>query len=338
MNSIIRPVIITAALWTLLSAPGQASAEVNAESHAESVLISEFETVFHWEADMVPRCAAGGENARVSGRSAFTQLTGHNIDVLCIPFGYAADSLNLLVKGGAAEILQDGQTIVAGAKDFRPTHGLGMVSLEFCYVVVFGERGAPKLSGYFASTSTITSAGAVIWKWKSLPNSKKYPMDLEVTFFATEISPRYLLISNSIGELQTVAQKLISPDDPVWISSEQLDWKIVSTHEYWGYRRYRHDGVEYESAAEVTPSARALNFFVDLEKEAGILRLVADDGSTAAKWNAKFSTDNPEYGLPPLKRLSAKVWQTEIPLASDERVTLGRLFLIVQLFGFSIAL
>jgi hypothetical protein len=338
MNSITRPVIITAALWTLLFVAGQASAEVNAESHAEAVLFSEFETVFHSEADMVPRCGAHVENTKLSGRSAFMQLTSHNIDVLCIPFGYAADGLNQLVKGGAAEILKDGHTIVAGAKDFRPPHGLGMVSPQFCYVIVFGERGVPKLSEYLAPTSTIASAGAVIWKWKSLPNSKKYPTDLEVTFFATEIGPRYLVISNNISELQTVAQKLISPDDPVRIVSEHLDWKIVSPHEYWGYRRYRHDGVEYENAAEVTPSARALSFFVDLEKKVGIVRLFADDGSTAAKWNATFSTDNQEYALPPFKRLSAKVWQTEIPLTSDERVTLSRLFLIVELLGFNIAL
>jgi hypothetical protein len=120
--------------------------------------------------------------------------------------------------------------------------------------------------------------------------------------------------------------------------SEIREWKSVSQHEVWGYRRYRHTGIADPMAAgvaDVTSSAEALIFLLNSDKKAGVLRLLASDDSTAEKMNAGMA--KARVAWTPLKPSGAGAWETTIPFSGDEQ-SADRTFVVVGLFGFPVYL
>jgi hypothetical protein len=76
-------------------------------------------------------------------------------------------------------------------------------------------------------------------------------------------------------------------------------------------------------------------FFVDAQRQAGHLRLLASDRSTADKLNAGMT--EAKSALPLLKPVDEGAWGVSVEFADDER-TKERIFIVMGLFGFGIYL
>jgi hypothetical protein len=174
----------------------------------------------------------------------------------------------------------------------------------------------------------MSSAGAATWKWATEPTEGQREGQ---TFYATQVAHSYLLVSNDTGDLEMTVTKLASSD--AQMVRELRDWENISQHAVWGYRRYRQAEANHKDAAgltDVTPTAQALIFYFDSEKKSGVLRLLATDDSTAEKMNAAAK-------LPALKPISSDLWQTSIPLSSNETSS-EQMVAAMWLFGFGLYL
>jgi hypothetical protein len=112
------------------------------------------------------------------------------------------------------------------------------------------------------------------------------------------------------------------------------DWAVVSQHEEWAYRRYRHTTTLDQNAAglsNVTPTADVLMFVFNRERKSGVLRLLASDDSTADRLNGSME---PSLAWPPLRPSGPGAWETTIPFTGDNPSG-ERTFVIVGLFGFA---
>lgn len=293
------------------------------ELRAASALFGEFETVFHSKADLA------------SGSGPYKQLLKQDADTLRVPFADLLGGLDSLGKPASAEILRSGEAVLVGAKDFRPPTGLGSVQSQFCYIIVLGTQGAPDLRKYFSGFPAGSASGNPVWQW-SAPPQEGHPTPY--AFYVAQISGSYVLVSNNLDELQTVASRLISSEKSTPTLTDVRDWKLISQHDYWGYRRYRHSGVVNKDAAgvsDVTPSAEALIFFADPIQKTGVLRLLDADGGSRGKLNAAMS--KAKAPLPPLRPSGEGAWEAMIPFAGDQE-TGERMFDVMGLFGFAVYL
>lgn len=295
----------------------------NGEMRAASALFGEFETVFYSKVGLV------------SGSGAYKQLSEQDADTLRVPFAELLGGLGSLGKSASEEIVSGGEAVLVGAKDFHAPTGLGSVQSQRCYIIVLGKEGGPDLRRYFSGTPVGSASGNPVWQW-SAPPHEGHPKPY--MFYIVEVPRSYVLASNSLDELQTITTRLISLENSTPTFADIRDWKLVSQHDYWGYRRYRHTrAVDPEAAgtADITPSAEALTFFVDPKQKTGVLRLLASDDSAAEKLNAAMTTARIEF--PPFKPSGSGAWETMIPFAGDQK-TGERMFITMGLFGFAVYL
>ena len=283
-----------------------------------AVLFDQFDSVFYVKAGLLV------------GSGGYKQLPGHIAGTLRIPFGDLLGGLNALGQQVPNEILNNADAVLVGAKDFRPPAGLGGVQSQFCYVVLFRNRSVFDLRKLAKKPGPISSAGGAVWKWVAKPTEGQHGPQ---TFYATQIAHSYLLISDDLGSLQLMVVRLSSTDDGTSTLRKIPNWERLSQHDVWGYRRYQQTGIKYRDAAgmtDVTPTAEALSFFVDLEKKVGLLRLLASDDTTAKKINSAAK-------LPSLKPVSQGVWEASIPLFDNEASS-EQMLAIMWLYGFGLYL
>ncbi len=296
------------------------------ELRAARALFGQFETVFYTRADLL------------SGFEGYKSLSKEDANYLRAPFAELLARLEALGSAASREIVGNGEAVFAGAKDFRPPSGpsgLGAVQSRLCYVVILSDRGTPDLRKLFTGPPVAEASGNPVWQWSAAPE-EGHPKPY--AFYITELPRSYVLISNTLEELQTLAAQLSSSGKDAPTFSDIRDWKLITQHDYWGYRRYRHAEVVDRSAAGmtvVTDNALALSFVVDFGAKAGTLRLYASDGSTAEKINA--ATAGVEAPWPTLKASAAGAWETTIPLAGDQEDA-ERMLGVLGLFGFGLYL
>jgi len=300
---------------------GRSLADTNPESIAAAALFDRFETVFYAKQDIV---SASGT---YKGLSELESSTFH------YPFALLPGALNSLGKQAADEILESSEAVLVGAKDFRAPVGLGQVRAQICYVVILKRERALELRKYFTKAPSASAAGSRVWQWSAKLAEFGRDDPRLSSLYATQIAQAYLLISNNLRELQTLASRLSSSDQDLQTLAKLRDWESISQHQLWGYRRYRHTGIVNPVAAgtsEVTHGAEALMFFVDFEKKVVVLRLLSSvtDEGTPAKMNATAT-------LPRFKPRGPGVWEIVAPLSGDED-SFERMFAVMYLFGFGI--
>lgn len=306
----------------LLLGCGRSGAEQNHESRAAAALFGEFETVFYSKRDLSSRAGV------------FGQLSEKNAEELRAPFAYFLGAFYWMGKQVPAEILSNSAAVLMGAKDFQPPKGLGPVHSERCYVVVLRKWSTLDLRKYFNYGPVASAAGAPVWNWGANLGEFGEGDPRASSLYGAVVANSYLIVSNNLAELQSIADKLTSPtDDSSQTLSRIREWELVSQHKLWGYRRYRHTGIVAGDASgmrDVTPSAEALLFFLDSKKKTCMLRLLASDSSTTEKINTWAV-------FPPLRSSGPGTWETTIPLANDEQ-TSDRMFYVFGLFGFPVYL
>ena len=318
--------VCSISLLLVLLKPGYAQTmdEPNKEARAASILFAQFETVFYSKADLV------------GGSGALKQLSKLDADTLRVPFADLIGGLNSLGNSASTEIVGKGEAVLIGAKDFHPPTGLGSVQSTFCYVVVFGGQGAPDLHKYLSGSSVGSASGNPIWQW-SAPPQEGHPAPY--TLYIAQASRSYVLVSNNLHDVQETAVQLVSSEKSVPTPAGIRDWKLISSHDYWGYRHYRHTGVPGEGvasgASDVTPSAENMIFFADLKQRTGVLRLLAADDTATDKLNASMA--KAKAALPRLKPSGRGAWEAAISFTGDQ-ATVERMFDVMGLFGFAVYL
>jgi hypothetical protein len=293
-------------------------------ARAASVLFAEFETVFYSKADLV------------DGSGAYRQLSKQDADTLRVPFADFVGGLDSLRNSAPSDILSNGEAVLVGAKDFRPPAGLGSVQSNFCYVVVLRGQGGPDLHKYFSGSPAGSASGNPIWQW-SAPPQEGHPAPY--TFYIAQASSSYIIMSNDLRDVQDTASQLISSEKSTPTLAGIRDWVLLRSHNYWGYRHYRHTEDASEAvasgASDVTPSAQDLIFFADPKQRTGTLRLLAADATAAQKLNESMA--KARAALPPLKPSGIGAWEAAISFTADQQTT-DRMFDVMGLFGFAVYL
>ncbi len=299
----------------------RATAEVNHELRAASVLFGQFETVFYAKADLL------------SNSGAYEHVAKHDADIIRFPFFILQKGFNSLGDDNLNEILNSSEAVLVGAKDFRPPSGLGPVRSQRCYVFIL-KRNDFDLHKHFPQAPATSVAGVPAWNWSAkLGEFGEEDPSRPSSFYAAQIAGSFLVVSNNLEDLQATAKGLISAEKPETILAGIRDWELIRRQKIWGYRRYQHNGVVDRNAAGmwlITPGAEALMFFVDFDKKIGVMRLTSSDPNedVAAKINATAK-------LPSFKAQARGVWETTFPLTGDES-SFDRLVYIMSYFGFGV--
>src|SRR5258708_10230866 len=316
LNLVYRVLFTAAAI--LLSGCHQGMASSN-QSPVASILTEQFETVFYANADLL------------KGSAGYKELSAKNANSLHAPFSVLISGLQSLGDQVPVRAFEAADAVFVGAKDFQPPEGFGAVRSQFCFVVAFRDGNRFDFSRVAKTSSLISSVGDGIWTWETKPmEGQPGPPK----FFAIQISRAYLLVSNNLATLRAIAGELTTSNHtPLQVPNGIPDWKSLSKHDLWGYRRYRLNEVHNKEAAGttvVTSTATSLSFFADAGKKVVVLRLFASDGSTAEKMNAHMR-------LPPFKSVDKGSWETTIPLSDDE-ASVEQVLIAMWLFGFGIYL
>ncbi|MGC1396981.1 MAG: hypothetical protein WA827_00470 [Candidatus Binatus sp.] len=172
-------------------------------------------------------------------------------------------------------MLAKSEAVLMGGKGFVPSEGEGAAQVSrFCYIVTFGVEGQPDFQKYAAKAHKTSMAGGTVWSWQV---HSPDPRGQTVTYYAAQIRDSYLVVSNDLGELQAITRKLTSSGDFSTTLSGIRDWIILGQHEYWGYRRVRHDGVVEKDASRLEstlPGAETIIMFADIKRKIAIVRVL----------------------------------------------------------------
>ncbi len=258
-----------------VSTRAQAAASPGSDSRAAAAMFSQYETVFYTDTDLSSKF------------SSFKGLSRQTAGALSIPFGdliYGLDSLDPHV---AADMLAKSEAVLMGGKGFIPPEGEGAAQVSrFCYIVNFGTRSRPDFGKYAAKAQKASIAGESVWSWQV--NSPE-PGGQDISYSVTQVGDSYLLVSNDLGELQAIAKKLTSSNDSSTTLSAIRDWAILSQHEYWGYRRVRHDEVvKKDPWLEFTmPGAETVIMFADIKMKTATVSVLGVHANEVVKMMKK---------------------------------------------------
>lgn len=150
-------------------------------------------------------------------------------------------------------------------------------------------------------------------------------------FYLSALSPQQLAVCSELAQLGSLKTAL----DQRTHDSKPTD-AVATSHDYWGYRRYRH-GESRDNVASgldyVSKSVEWLSFHVDARRGLGVLRLRAGDGTAAERLAS--TTTNLRFG--PLNSIDGNTWELSVALVGNQSIG-EHVFYIMSLFGFGIYL
>lgn len=207
---------------------GRSSTHMDRRLIAASTLLGQFETIYCADGDLL------------LDLEAYRGLPKRDSNALRVPF---ADLLEALespnMKPLAVEALQGTESILVGAKGFRPPKGLGSVRSTFCYVLLLKHGSQFNVGTFFESTPTKSSGGVRIWSWSHPSRKPNEGERVAGALFVVQVKESYLVISNGIKELEEVSQGL-QPNEGAMNFERIPEWSYLNKHSVWAYRSYRH--------------------------------------------------------------------------------------------------
>jgi len=320
MNRVWRSAALHAALLALgWPAWCQERPLKDSEARAAAILFQRFESL------------AYSKPGLLTGSKPYDALPSQVAKPLQFPFYILTGGLNALGNQAANKVLENADSVFVGVKDFRPPAGLGPVRSQNCFVIVLKNGSDLELRNFFGRLPVSSETGVPVWKW-SAKLGEFGELDAKASsLYAAKVMPSYLLVSNNLEELQALAKRLNTSDDVTQVLGELRDWDSVRQHEMWGYRRYRHDGVDNLVAAgmdRVDQAARALVFLFDREKNNFTLWVfvVPGEEGTIARINASGL-----FGR--MKSRGGGRWERVVPLGNDLE-TLEQVATVMAMLGF----
>lgn len=312
----VQKLLILTVVWGL--GCRMSTAELNGRANAAAVLFRQYETVFYTASPLLARVVSQ-DGLNTSGNG-----------VTRLPFLYFLGALQSLRANASAVILQNSEAVLLGAKGFIPPKGLGPVRSIRCYVVVMLPNRRVDIRDYFRSAERTSADGLEVFSWSARLNEFGEEDPKASKLYATLVSNSFLLVTNSLDELEIAASKLSSVVDSDEFLRGIPDWALVNRYSVWGYRHYRNAEIPQSPAAKsfVTPDSGELVSFLDLDKSAVVVRLhgLSTFESTAAKMQAIAR-------LPDFKPDDAGTLETKFPLTDTEDCS-DMLIRIMFLFGF----
>lgn len=287
---------------------------------AATALASQFETIFY-------------SNAEVLRNSKFESVPQEDVLALRPPFAYLLAALDSIGSEVSAAILGDSEAVLVGAKSFAPPVGLGPVHSISCYLIL-PENGSGRSFGKYFHRSIASMSGVPIWGWQAKLGEFGERDSKPSSLYALQVAQSYLLICNDLTELRSIAERLTDSEHSD--ANTSPEWSSISRHEIWGFRRYEPAAMVHSDAAgtaDVTSTAQALTFFVDVKTQIAVVRLSAVDNSTAEKVNA--SMERAKAALQRFKQSGTGTWETTIPLVHGQTAP-EAIFDAMGLFGFGI--
>jgi hypothetical protein len=227
-----------------------------------------------------------------------------------------------------------------GAKDFRPPgtrDGLGDVLSDTCHVLKLTRSGVVDVQRLRPGTPVAGVRGPWAWSWKVHVNDPT-----AIMFYVSQPQSEYLLMGSDLKGLEKMH---------AWITSGPVrrraahglvaDLPIreeIRRSPLWGYRAFRHDSdissQQSSGLLGVGPGARTLVFFTSPRADTGWLEYTCAKGS-----GDRFTRDPRITRLLTFRGLSETAWQASVPIGhSEDETDLERLFVVISMFGFGIAL
>lgn len=331
-HALCRASLALAVLWSVSAG---AMAAGNEESRDAAALFGEYETVFYTNTDLSSRF------------SSFKGLSRQTAGALSVPFGDLIYGLDSLDPYASADMLAKSEAVLMGGKGFIPPEGEGEAQvLHFCYIVDFGTKGRPDFRRYAAKAHKASVTGEPVWSWQV---HSPEPRGQDVAYYAAQVGDSYLLVSNDLGELPAITKKLTSSDDASTTLSGIRDWVILSQHEYWGYRRVRHDGVVEKDAARLeftipgAQTAETVIMFADIKKKSATVRVLGVHANEIVEMMKQRDEQQREamkrLGMRPFappykfKATDARTLEETLSLSGGEQ-TGGEIMTSLGLFGF----
>jgi hypothetical protein len=318
----VRRLAAPSAFALVLLACDHRSADNGRATRVAEVLLDAFETVVQSNVQLLS-----------PGAEASKQFSIAELGNLRVPFAYLQRALDSLPRPASASALAASDAVFVGAKDFRAPARLGAVRSRRCYVIVLGKGHAFDIRTHVSGASVTVAAGAPIWNWTADLQEFGEGDPKASSIYTSQIGSSYLLLSNDLGALQDVVHALTTADASSAVTGVR-DWAIVSGHEEWAYRRYRHTTTLDRNAAgltNVTPTADVLMFFLNSDRKSGVLRLLASDERTADRLNRSMEA---ALAWQPLQPSGPSAWETTIRFTGDD-ASGQRTFVIFGLFGFA---
>jgi len=297
---------------------GAPPSTTNNETRAAAVLFERFETVFHTSPALLSAPSADG-----------------SVDFMGEPFAYLLLGLDKAGVQARKSVLADASAVLLGTKDYLPPNGLGRTVSTRCYAVVLRQGNSIEISRYVDKSTLLSTTGPQIWKWSASLGEFGERDPRPSSVYATQIGHTFILVSNNLEELKNASEQLTALHNGPAVTGIR-EWDDVSHHEFWGYRKYRHDqppaaSTTFAGTKGIKPDAEALILYVDHKRNSGILRLL---GSKVDDGTAKSLTA--EMTMPPLKPVGPGVWANIFPLA-DAGPYSETPFQIMWLFGLGVA-
>jgi hypothetical protein len=291
------------------------------QRQAALVLAEAFETVVRTGADLLSDSA--------SYRKVPTKVRGE----LRIPYFVFKDGLDSIDQQLPRALLEESAGVLIGASEFRAPIGLGPVFSRKCYVVVLKNRSEFHLPRFLSKAEMHMVSGFTVWSWVAKLGEFGELSDKLSTLHTVQIGSSFVLLSNDVESLASVAVQLTSLSPTRQIDPIVSHWDELRKYEYWAYRRFRHNQVVDLTAAGltyITPEARSLIFLFDRKNLAFTLRLscVPGEEDTAANINGTGL-----FGR--LKWRPGGIWEKTIPIAEDVE-SLERIGSILSMLGFGV--
>jgi hypothetical protein len=325
MNLKVLLTILTFLAWGC----GTGAIRQNPGERAAASLSKEFETVLY------------SKPAFVSSWVANNPLPKDSASILRSPFAYLWLGLDSVPAPAASDLLANADAILVGAKDFRAPNGLGPVRSTRCYVATLKSGNKFDLQKHVQASALRDPSGLLIWQWSAKLGEfgegippKYESLNQPSTLYAAELEQSYVIVSNDMNELESLAGSLSGPRGELTKPGSFTDWHEILKHEMAGYRKYRTDALNDPMSAgtqDIPPSAESLTFFLDVEKETITIQLASKSAITEDA-TAKLSKN---YGLPALTQSGPRSWQSSIQLEGDG-ASFDQTFSLVGLFGFAI--
>lgn len=322
---------------------GASPSDLNDVTRASSILSGRFETVFYAKAELLSNFDAYGGMEAISANT------------MRFPFAGLLGALKFSGAHDPDSLLKNIDSVLVGAREFRPPAGLGGFHSKDCYVLVLNSSDAKwrglqskgflkddngeefrriVLSSYFGQTQLESLGGMQVWKWSAqLGEFGEEDARKPSVFYAAHVFGRYLLVANDPDDLIATAQQLSASNKSPEVAPTIPDWQILSAHKIWGYRRLPPAGTAGRSSCglqDVTGDVKSLSFFVDFEKQESVVRILSSDESGSAAPRI-----SPTGRAPAFKHVSAETWEARVPFSENETSDVP-LLVIVSTFGFGL--
>jgi hypothetical protein len=272
----------------------------------------------------------GADGPLITRKELNTVTQETQATILSRPFRVLTEGLEISDKRRLSGFTDGNIKVFAGAKDFRPPHGFGMIVAHYCYVLIYDNSHVPDWDMLFAGFTKEYAQGRSWWKWSAKLNEFGEEDAQECTYFATKGAGPYLLITNSRSQLEMLSAIDAQIKRGQGQSPTDGDLKALLAHRIWGLRNLR---LTEKDSHDVAPPCIVSNytqimFHTDFTGNSYRVRVI--DKADNTDYPPCF-TKNPSTH--PFIHLAQNTWELENAFVNDRNDSMLRSIFVLLGFG-----